>query len=147
VKPGVAAPPASTGPSDAPAHRLAPLAAAASGVLVGSGIVATRSVVEQAGPVSLALLRYAIGFACLVVPVALAGWPRVDERLLVEETVTCVLQVAGRVRSRLAVSPDIGEDELRAAALADPGVRRALAGRPVRTVVVRAPRLVNVVPG
>jgi drug/metabolite transporter (DMT)-like permease len=80
VKPGVAAPPASTGPSDAPAHRLAPLAAAASGVLVGSGIVATRSVVEQAGPVSLALLRYAIGFACLVVPVALAGWPRFARR-------------------------------------------------------------------
>jgi leucyl-tRNA synthetase len=79
--------------------------------------------------------------------VALAGWPTVDERLLVEESVTCVVQVAGKVRARLAVSPEIGEDTLREAALADPAVQRALAGRPVRTVVVRPPRLVNVVPG
>jgi len=79
--------------------------------------------------------------------VALAGWPPVDERLLVEESVTCVVQVAGKVRARLAVPPEIGEDALREAALADPAVQRALAGRPLRTVVVRPPRLVNVVPG
>jgi leucyl-tRNA synthetase len=78
--------------------------------------------------------------------VALAGWPAVDERLLVRETVTCVVQVAGKVRARLSVPPDVGEDALREAALADPGVRRALADRAVRTVIVRPPRLVNVVP-
>jgi leucyl-tRNA synthetase len=78
--------------------------------------------------------------------VALAGWPAVDESLLVEETVTCVVQVAGKVRDRLEVAPSIGEDELRGLALATPGVVRALDGRGIRTVVVRAPKLVNVVP-
>jgi leucyl-tRNA synthetase len=78
--------------------------------------------------------------------VALAGWPVVDPALLVEESVTCVVQVAGKVRARLEVSPGVGEDELRALALADENVARALDGREVRTVVVRAPKLVNVVP-
>jgi len=78
--------------------------------------------------------------------VALAGWPVVDEALLVEETVTCVVQVAGKVRDRLEVPPGIAEDALRELALASPGVTKALDGRGVRTVVVRPPRLVNVVP-
>ena len=78
--------------------------------------------------------------------VARVGWPAVDPALLVEDTVTCIVQVAGKVRDRLEVAPSIGADELRELALATPGVRRALAGGGVRTVIVRAPRLVNVVP-
>ena len=78
--------------------------------------------------------------------VARAGWPAVEESLLVEDTVTAVVQVMGKVRDRLEVPPGIGEDELRVLALASDGVVRALAGREVRTVVVRAPKLVNVVP-
>lgn len=75
-----------------------------------------------------------------------AAFPQADEQYLVEETVTCVFQVQGKVRGRAEVSPSVGDDELRELALADAGVQRALAGRDVRTVVVRAPRLVNVVP-
>jgi len=78
--------------------------------------------------------------------VALAGWPVADQALLVQEAVTCVLQVAGKVRDRLEVPPDIGEDDLRELALAAPGVARALAGRDVRKVIVVPPRLVNIVP-
>jgi leucyl-tRNA synthetase len=78
--------------------------------------------------------------------VARAGWPAVDESLLVEESVTCVVQVAGKVRDRLDVPPSIGDDELRERALASDKVAAALDGRAVRTVVVRAPKLVNVVP-
>ena len=78
--------------------------------------------------------------------VARAGWPAVDEALLVDDTVTCVLQVAGKVRGRIDVSPTISEDELRVLALADDGVVSALAGRDIRTVIVRAPKLVNIVP-
>ncbi len=78
--------------------------------------------------------------------VALAGWPEVDPALLVEDSVTCVVQVAGKVRDRLEVSPDIAEDELRERALAAPGVVKALEGGGIRTVIVRAPKLVNVVP-
>jgi drug/metabolite transporter (DMT)-like permease len=46
-------------------------AAAATGVQVGAAIVATRYVIHDVGPMSLALLRYAIGFLCLI-PFALA---------------------------------------------------------------------------
>jgi leucyl-tRNA synthetase len=78
--------------------------------------------------------------------VSAAGWPAADPALLVEDLVTCVLQVGGKVRDRLEVPPGISDDELRALALAAPGVVRALAGRPTRTVIVRAPKLVNIVP-
>jgi leucyl-tRNA synthetase len=78
--------------------------------------------------------------------VALAGWPPVDEALLVQESVTAVVQVAGKVRDRLQVSPSVSEDDLRDLALASSAVQKALDGRGVRTVVVRAPKLVNVVP-
>ncbi len=76
-----------------------------------------------------------------------AGWPTVDPALLVQESVTCVVQVAGKVRARLTVGPDIDEAQLRELALAEPSVVASLAGRAVLTVVVRAPKLVNVVPG
>ncbi|HEX3823470.1 MAG TPA: leucine--tRNA ligase [Mycobacteriales bacterium] len=78
--------------------------------------------------------------------VVFAAWPAYDEALLVESSVTCVVQVAGKVRDRLTVSADVGEDELRSLALASAAVVRALEGRDVRTVIVRAPKLVNVVP-
>ena len=47
-------------------NRRAVVAAATTGVQVGAAMVATRFVVDQTGPVSLALLRYLIGFSCLV---------------------------------------------------------------------------------
>ncbi|CAB4881300.1 unannotated protein [freshwater metagenome] len=78
--------------------------------------------------------------------VALAGWPVVDPELLVEESVTCIVQVAGKVRERLEVSPEISEDDLRELALTAPGIIAALEGRAIRTVVVRPPKLVNIVP-
>ena len=55
--------------------------------------------------------------------VARAGWPAVDEALLVEDSVTAVVQVQGKVRARLDVSPTITDADLEAAAMADPGRR------------------------
>jgi len=75
-----------------------------------------------------------------------AGWPVADPALVEVETVTCVVQVAGKVRDRLEVPVDVSADDLRVRALASAAVQRNLAGRDVRTVVVREPRLVNVVP-
>jgi drug/metabolite transporter (DMT)-like permease len=57
-------------------RALATAAAAATGIQVGSAMVATRFVVDQTGPASLALLRYAIGFLCLVPAVLAAPRPR-----------------------------------------------------------------------
>lgn len=77
--------------------------------------------------------------------VARVGWPVVDEALLVEDSVIAVVQIQGKVKARLEVSPDISEADLEAAAMSDAGVVRAIDGRPVRKVVVRAPKLVNIV--
>jgi len=57
------------------ARFLAAAAAAATGVQVGSAMVATRFVVDQTGPTSLALLRYVIGFCCLLPVVWLSAGP------------------------------------------------------------------------
>ncbi|SDK74007.1 leucyl-tRNA synthetase [Nonomuraea jiangxiensis] len=77
--------------------------------------------------------------------VAFAGWPVAEADLLVQESVTCVVQVAGKVRDRLEVSPDISEESLRELALASERVAAYLTGTP-RKVIVRAPKLVNIVP-
>ncbi|WP_405086364.1 leucine--tRNA ligase [Microbispora sp. NBC_01389] len=77
--------------------------------------------------------------------VAQAGWPQADPALLVQESVTAVVQVAGKVRDRLEVSPDISEADLEALALESDKVRPYLDGAP-RKVIVRAPKLVNIVP-
>lgn len=72
-------------------------------------------------------------------------FPVPDERYLIDETVTCVVQIRGKVRDRLEVASDITEEELRERALALPKVVEATPDG-VRTVIVRAPKLVNVVP-
>ena len=72
-------------------------------------------------------------------------FPTADPAFLVEESVTCVVQVQGKVRARLDVSPAVSEEELTALALAEPNVQRALDGQEPRRVIVRAPKLVNVV--
>jgi len=72
-------------------------------------------------------------------------FPVADPALLVDETVTCVVQIKGKVRDRVQVPSDITEDALRELVLRREKVVAATEGG-VRTVVVRAPRLVNVVP-
>jgi leucyl-tRNA synthetase len=74
-------------------------------------------------------------------------FPEADPAFLVEDSVTCVVQIQGKVKARLEVSPSISASELEAVALADGGVISAIGGREVRKVIVRAPKLVNVVVG
>ncbi|WP_433918734.1 leucine--tRNA ligase [Streptomyces canus] len=73
-------------------------------------------------------------------------FPVADPRYVVDETVTCVVQVKGKVKARLEVSPAISDDELEKVALADEKVVAALDGADIRKVIVRAPKLVNIVP-
>ncbi len=77
--------------------------------------------------------------------VARTTWPVADQALLTQEKVTCVVQVNGKVRDKLEVSPQIGEDELRELALVAPGVVRTLGDQQVSRVIVRAPKLVSIV--
>ena len=76
---------------------------------------------------------------------AFAAFPQADPALLVEDTVTCVVQIAGKVRDRLEVAPGVSEAELEALALASPRIQAAIDGKTVRKVIVRAPKLVNIV--
>ncbi|HEY9439718.1 MAG TPA: leucine--tRNA ligase [Streptomyces sp.] len=73
-------------------------------------------------------------------------FPVADPAYVVDETVTCVVQVKGKVKARLEISPSITDAELEALALADAGVVAALGGAGIRKVIVRAPKLVNIVP-
>jgi leucyl-tRNA synthetase len=72
-------------------------------------------------------------------------WPTFDPELVREETVTMVVQVNGKVRDKLDVSPDISEAEAQEIALRLPKIVEALAGREPQRLIARPPRLVNVV--
>jgi leucyl-tRNA synthetase len=74
-----------------------------------------------------------------------ASWPVAEPAALEREAVQVVVQVDGRVRTRLVVPPEIAEDRLRTEALADEKVRPWLKAREVARVVVVPGRLVNIV--
>ena len=77
--------------------------------------------------------------------VALAGWPAVDEKLLVADAVEAVIQINGKIKERLEVAPTITDAELEAQALALPAIAAELGGvKPVK-IITRAPKLVNIV--
>jgi len=113
----------------------------------GSGALeASRALVVMLAPfapfASEELWRAALGEAASV---HTASWPTFDPALAAEETATLVVQVDGKVRDRLTVPADASDEDCRAAALASPKLSAFLAGaEPVR-VIVRPPRLVNVV--
>lgn len=73
-------------------------------------------------------------------------FPVADPAYVVDEAVTCVVQIKGKVKARLEVSPSITDAELEKIALADEKVVAALGGAGIRKVIVRAPKLVNIVP-
>jgi leucyl-tRNA synthetase len=74
-----------------------------------------------------------------------AGWPSYDPEAARAAEIVVPVQVNGKLRGRITVSPDAGEDELREAALADPAVQAHLAGKSVRKVIVAKGKLVSVV--
>ncbi|MDO5710156.1 MAG: leucine--tRNA ligase [Micrococcales bacterium] len=74
-------------------------------------------------------------------------FPQADPAYLVQDTVTCVIQVGGKVRSRIEVPANIDEAALQAAAVAEPRIADLLAGKTIRKVIARPPNLVNIVVG
>jgi len=72
-------------------------------------------------------------------------WPAWEEDLAREEEVVLVVQIDGRVRDRITVRATAAEDECREMALGSERIRRFLKGKAVDRIVVRAPRLVNLV--
>ena len=77
--------------------------------------------------------------------VALAGWPAVDPKLLVADSVEAVIQINGKIKERIDVSPTITDAELEALALAHPTIVAELGTNAPKKVIARAPKLVNIV--
>jgi leucyl-tRNA synthetase len=77
--------------------------------------------------------------------VALAGWPTVDPKLLVADSVEAIIQINGKIKERIEVSPTITDAELEALALAHPTIVAELGTNAPKKVIARAPKLVNIV--
>jgi leucyl-tRNA synthetase len=87
-------------------------------------------------------LWHELGHADAVVD---ARWPAVDPRALERNSIEVVVQVNGKLRGRVTVPSDAGEEAVREAALADANVQRFMEGRPVRKFVYVPGKLANVV--
>ena len=74
-----------------------------------------------------------------------ATWPIVDESALTESSITVVLQVNGKLRDKLEVAKNISKEELEKLALDNEAVKRFVADRTIRKVIVVPGRLVNIV--
>ncbi len=78
---------------------------------------------------------------------AFEPFPAADEALVVDETVTCVVQIGGKVRGKLQVPADIDEAAALELALADPAVTKWIADNRVVKVISRLPRMLSLVVG
>ena len=74
-----------------------------------------------------------------------ADWPKIERDLLVEDTMTLVVQVNGKKRGEVTVAAEAPNAEIEGAVLALDAVKLALSGKPVRKVIVVPKRIVNVV--
>jgi leucyl-tRNA synthetase len=72
-------------------------------------------------------------------------WPDYDERFLVEDEVEMVIQVNGKVRARIKMSIVATEEEVKAAAIANPKIQQLVSGKTISKVVVVPKKLVNIV--
>ena len=77
--------------------------------------------------------------------IANAGWPVIDKSLLGVDNVIAILQVNGKIKDRIEVSPNISKDELEKLAKENPEIKSAIAGLTVNKVITVAPKLVNFV--
>jgi leucyl-tRNA synthetase len=77
--------------------------------------------------------------------VALAGWPVIDPVLLEEDAVVAILQINGKIKDRIEVSPDISDGDLEKLAMENLEMSAALSGATILKTIVRAPKLVNIV--
>ena len=77
--------------------------------------------------------------------VALAGWPTIDESLLGADNVTVVLQISGKIKDRIEVSPSISKEELEKLALENDVIKAEIAGATIKKIITVAPKLVNIV--
>ena len=74
-----------------------------------------------------------------------AGWPVADANYLVDDVITMAVQVSGKMRGTIDISPTASEEEAKAAALALEPVQKALDGKPLRKVIYVPAKILNLV--
>ncbi|KAA0957997.1 leucine--tRNA ligase [Planococcus kocurii] len=79
--------------------------------------------------------------------VSYENWPQFDESKMVDDEVEVVVQVNGKVKTKLTIAKDSSKEQLETAALADEQVQKATEGKQVRKVIVIPGKLVNIVVG
>ena len=77
--------------------------------------------------------------------IAKAGWPLIDKSLLGADNVIAILQVNGKIRDRIEVSPNVSKEELEKLATENSEIKAALSGVAVKKVITVTPKLVNFV--
>ena len=77
--------------------------------------------------------------------IATAGWPVVDEKLLLADAVEAVIQINGKIKERIEVSPNISDSEIEKLALEHPAIVAEINGVTPKKVIARSPKLVNIV--
>lgn len=77
--------------------------------------------------------------------IAKAGWPVVDKSLLGADNVIAILQVNGKIKDRIEVSPNVSKEELEKLATENSEIKAALSGATVKKVITVTPKLVNFV--
>ncbi|MEK6269033.1 MAG: leucine--tRNA ligase [Planococcus sp. (in: firmicutes)] len=75
------------------------------------------------------------------------NWPQYDESKMIDDVIQVVVQVNGKVKTKLAIAKDSTKEELEAAALADDNVQKVTNGKQIRKVIVIPGKLVNIVVG
>jgi len=73
------------------------------------------------------------------------AWPSYDPDLLVSDTVTLPIQINGKKRAELSLSPDTQKDEIEKLALSNEAVQRHIKGKTIRKIVVVPDRIINIV--
>jgi leucyl-tRNA synthetase len=82
---------------------------------------------------------------CSSSTLAYKEWPKWDESVLTEDTITLPVQINGKVRDRIELPKDASKDDAEAAALATDKIKEQLEGKTVRKIIVVPGRLVNIV--
>ncbi|MDQ7057810.1 MAG: leucine--tRNA ligase [Ghiorsea sp.] len=83
-----------------------------------------------------------LGFETIAV---MAAWPEVDESALVQDEINLVVQIQGKKRGEIVVSPDVSQDDALLAAQADEGISKWLEGNQIVKVILVKGRLLNLV--
>ncbi|MDL2315796.1 leucine--tRNA ligase [Desulfovibrio sp. OttesenSCG-928-A18] len=110
--------------------------------VLGSALSTTLTLMFPFTPHLCEELRQRLGFDS---PLVGRPWPQFNEKALQTDVLTIVLQVNGKLRGTVELPADATEETVKAAALADANVRKHLAGRSIRKVVLVPGKLVNVV--